>query len=139
MGLASVTRLKTPPLPGDVASDLDRQKMRRHILAALLQHGCDGIRGDCYCGLHPRRMWSHMTAAVAEQTYLLRDYVSSIMEEHHTQTSLTTGKLRCSCGDVYDDRGVGREEHWAAALATNLPAPEATRCLTEIRKAGQAR
>lgn len=139
MRLASVTRLRPPPNSGGVTSDIDRQKMRRHILAALLQHGCDGIRGDCYCGHHPRSLWGHMKAAVVEQTYLLRDYVSSIMEEHHTATNVDSGKLRCACGDVYDDRGIGREEHWADALATNIPGPEATRCLTEIRKAGRDR
>jgi hypothetical protein len=140
MKLASVTRLKTPPVPPErtVAAAIDRQKLRRHVLAALLQHGCDGIRGDCYCGLHPRNMWKHMTSAVAEGAQLLLDYVWVTMDAHSSVTAATSDLCRCVCGDEFAVGGIAREEHWADILTENLTAHEAARCLTEIRKVGQA-
>lgn len=137
MPVAEVVYQTRIPHTGDLTLDVDRIKMRRHILAALLRHGADGIRGDCYCGLHPRSLWRHIGSSIAIESQLLLDYVSEIMDLHRSAVGLDT--LRCDCGDTYASRDLGREEHLAEALAANIPAVEARRCLDAIRTAGRAR
>lgn len=127
--------LTTIPTTGDLSLDVDRVKMRRHILAALLRHGADGIRGDCYCGLRPRRMWRHLGSAIAIESHLALDYVTTIIDIHRNAVGLA--ELLCDCGDTYSSDYLRREEHLADALAANLSAEEARRCLAAIRSAGR--
>lgn len=150
--LATVTQLPVPepvyltkiPNTRNLTLDVDRAKLRRHILAARLRHGSDGIHGACYCGQQPstrgvpRHMWNHIKQEIAAATHLSVEYVDTIMEIHHSAARLLTGEMRCRCGETYSDEdSYGNERHQAEAIAANVPAADVTRCLTAIRAAGR--
>lgn len=134
--VAAVAR-ERKPASGDLSLDVDRVRLRRQVLAALLHHGADGIRGECYCGLHPRSLKMHMASAVAIETHLPHSHVAPIMERHRNAVGITD--LVCDCGATYSPSGYGREQHLAQAIAADIPAAGVRRALTEIRTAERDR
>jgi hypothetical protein len=150
--LATVTQLPVPdpvyltkiPNTANMSLDIDRTKLRRHILAARLHHGSDGVHGSCYCGRRPsprgipRDMWNHIKQEIAAATHLPFEYVAAIMDIHHSAAQMATGDMRCHCGETYSDEdSYGNERHQAEAIAANAPAADVTRCLAAIRAAGR--
>lgn len=117
--------------PGDLTLQVDRVKLRRHITAALLRHAADGLRGDCYCGLHPRSLRMHMASAVSIETHIPRSHVAPVMERHRNAVGVTD--LVCDCGSTYSPSDYGREQHLAAAIAAEIPADGVRRALDAIR------
>lgn len=117
--------------PGDLALQVDRVKLRRHVMAALLRHAADGLRGDCYCGLHPRSLRMHMASAVSIETHIPHSHVAPVMERHRNAVGVTD--LVCDCGTTYTPSDYGREQHLASAIVADIPDDGVRLALAAIR------